>query len=88
MLLYPLASKTFHVHSYEHASKEFSEAKCIDQLEKHCPVCDFEFYSFVSTDTQPVTVDSHIIPVFNSPEPFARFVIFIPYFSLRAPPSA
>jgi hypothetical protein len=88
LLAYPLVSKTVHVHHSEPLLHECCASACLDHPENHCPVCDFEFYNFVADHTIQLSVESQILSVFNSPEPPIRYVSFIPYFSLRAPPVA
>jgi hypothetical protein len=88
LLAYPLVSKTLHVHHGEEIHHDFSAHVCFDQPEESCPVCDFEFYNFVPSQSIITSVALHTIPVDNSPTTQIAFVPFLQYFSLRAPPVA
>jgi len=88
LLAYPLVSKTFHVHYAEGIHHEFSAHTCFDQPEESCPVCDFEFYNFVPSQSITTSVALQSISACNIHAPQAAFVPFIQYFSLRAPPAA
>jgi len=88
LLVYPLVSKTFHVHHGEEVHHNFSSNACFDRTEDFCPVCDFEFYNFVPSQPITTSVALQSISVYNTPAPQTVFVPFIQYFSLRAPPIA
>jgi len=88
LFAYPLASKTFHVHHSGKVYHEFSAHAGFEQTEDSCPVCDFEFYNFVSAKIVNTVVVQHCISAYKTPPFFAVFVPFFQYFSLRAPPVA
>ncbi|MBV5349135.1 hypothetical protein JZU61_05730 [bacterium] len=87
LLAYPLVSKTLHVHHEEGSHHELSAQACFAQPEEPCPVCDFEFYNFVPSQTIITSVALQSISTCNIPDHQAVFVPFIQYFSLRAPPA-
>jgi len=88
LLIYPLISKTVHVHQGKLAHFELNEQPAFDQPNDFCPIYNFEFFSFVATE--PLTSITYLksIPVYNSPEKHICFVPVLSYFSLRAPPAA
>ncbi len=88
LLVYPLVSKTIHVHHEKPVHHEFLVQVCFDQPEEICPVCDFEFLNFIPSAEQTVSDTQFIIPVKISPAPHIGHHQFVEYFSLRAPPVA
>lgn len=87
LLSYPILDKAFHHHLVDLHRHEVSNQVSFDHPEQHCPICDFEFYSFISTPQLKAAVSFTGIPIFNSPEPENHFPRVINYFSLRAPPT-
>jgi len=85
---YPLASKITHVHHDELHHHEHTASAAFCQPEDDCPVCDFEFYSFIATPQFKVNAPFITVSVVNSMAPNAKFAAPIYYFSLRAPPVA
>jgi hypothetical protein len=86
LLWYPQMIKSVHVHHDEHVCCHHDHGVSFDTPEDPCPVCDFEFVSFIEnspTRLQVVLPGSQVID-FPSPENPNSFQLF--YFSLRAPP--
>ena len=88
LLVYPLVSKTIHVHHGKLQHHDISNNLCLENPKEFCPVCDFEFYNFVPSTQQIHFIALRIIPVYNSPAPHIGHNQFVNYFSLRAPPIA
>jgi len=88
LLIYPLISKTVHVHHGELAQFEFTDHQSFSNLKEICPIYNFEFYNFVATGLPASITYLKSIPVYNAPENSIRFVPVVNYFSLRAPPVA
>lgn len=86
LLAYPLISKTFHVHHGSHHYHEFTTSEAIECAEGPCPVCDFEFYNFVSTTPEHHFEAQSVIKIYIDPIPEIVFTPLVRYFSLRAPP--
>ncbi len=88
LLIYPLISKTVHVHHGELAQFEFTDHQSFSNQKDICPIYNFEFFNFVATgQPTPITYLSSI-PVYNAPEKHICFVPVVSYYSLRAPPEA
>lgn len=88
LLAYPLISKTFHVHHGSPHHHEFTTSENIDRTEDPCPVCDFEFYNFISTTPAHHFEAQSVIKIYLNPIPEIVFTPLVRYFSLRAPPIA
>jgi len=88
LLAYPLVGKTIHVHHHELFHHNDSSNTCFDQSEESCPVCNFEFYSFIPSTQITTFLALQNIPIHNSPTPEICYGQVINYFSLRAPPVA
>jgi hypothetical protein len=88
LLAYPLFSKTLHAHQQERAHRVFSLATCIDKPEELCPVCDSEFYNFITSSPTTTFFGLPNFQIYNSPAPRVAFIQNAKYFSLRAPPVA
>jgi len=88
LLAYPLISKTFHVHHGSHYFHEFSATENIDRTEDPCPVCDFEFYNFISATPAYHFEAQSVVNIYIDPIPEIVFTPIVRYFSLRAPPIA
>jgi len=88
ILSYPMVDKAFHRHLVKLKRHEISNQVSFDSPAQHCPVCEFEFYCYISNPELKATAFFTGIPVFNSPAPDNHFPRVINYFSLRAPPVA
>ncbi len=85
LLLYPGLIKLVHVH---HTSLDSfsSVGVSLQTQEEPCPVCNFEFVSFLNEHEEEFEFKLPCIAVTNTPETKAYKIPSIIYFSLRAPP--
>jgi len=88
LITYPLVSKTIHGHLEVNFAHEFSNNLLFEQTEDSCSVCNFEFYSFIASNSLITTVYVQTFPVINTPLTQIHVGKIINYFSLRAPPIA
>jgi len=92
LFVYPLASKTFHLHKVQ--AEEHSCADCddtgpaIDQPIPVCPICDYQLLSFIYEPTFSPSVFRVVYPFVVAPLPEKVRKEPILHFSLRAPPVA
>lgn len=89
LLFFPGAVKMLHTHHGD-AGKNLSCTgfSSVNQTKEPCPVCDFEFVSFIS---EAETHIDYFPLVFNRVEAFETsqpVLEFTRYFSLRAPPAS
>lgn len=87
-LLYPDLIKLAHVHHHSSATYTFSGEIALNQQEEPCPVCTFEFVSFISDQKIEFTFRLPQIAATNSRETEIPEIPATIYFSLRAPPLA
>jgi hypothetical protein len=86
--MYPLVSKTVHIHHGELTCFEFSNHQSYNHTTEICPIYNFEFFNFVATEHLTSLTYLKSIRAYNSPEKHLCFVPVVSYFSLRAPPAA
>lgn len=86
LLWYPQLVKSVHVHHEEDSCCHHDHGVSFDVPEEVCPVCDFEFVSFVQTANIRISAYFPVIQVISIPE--NKDVYIHPRFnlSLRAPP--
>ncbi|MFA5328821.1 MAG: hypothetical protein WC384_13595 [Prolixibacteraceae bacterium] len=85
LLLYPGLVKLVHVH-HDSSDSFFSKGISLQTQEEPCPVCNFEFVSFLNEQEVEFAFKLPLIAVTNTPETEIYQVPVNIYFSLRAPP--
>jgi hypothetical protein len=87
LLFYPGIIKLVHVHESTHFCGSEGKGSFFIPEEEACPLCDFQFVSFIATQPDQVKVSfSHIaVNETKIPEKVSLSELF--YFSLRAPPT-
>lgn len=86
LLWYPQLIKLVHDHHNEHVSCLHDHEVSFDHPEELCPVCNFEFVSFIEADHYNLNVCLPEIHVADLPAPESINPHLLFYFSLRAPP--
>ena len=86
LLWYPQMIKSVHVHPNEHVCRLDDHGVSFVTSEDPCPVCDFEFVSFVETTPTRLQVCLPEIQVSDAPVAESAYPHLLFYFSLRAPP--
>ncbi len=90
LFVYPMVSKTFHVHEEEAvhccSSCAHDNSPAYETSEEHCPICEYELVNFVAEAQLAVTVYPHVYYVHSS-EPAESFFLQSEFhFSRRGPP--
>ncbi len=86
LLWYPQMIKSMHVHVHEPVYLLHDHGVSFFNPEEHCPVCDFEFVSFIEADSTKLTICLPEIQVAELSSPESVYTNQLFYFSLRAPP--
>ncbi len=86
LLGYPQMVKSSHVHHNEHVCCNHDHGISVDTTEELCPVCDFEFVSFIETSPTRLQVTLPKIQDIDFPALEIIYPYQLFYFSLRAPP--
>lgn len=86
LLWYPQMIKSVHVHHNEHLCCLDDHGVSFDTPEAPCPICNFEFVSFIETIPTRLKVCLPEIQEINLPAPEITYSQLLFYFSLRAPP--
>jgi len=81
-----MVDKAFHWHAAGYSHYELSKHDSFRQPTKDCPICDFEFFSFITGPQFREVANFTGVPVYNAPAPGPGYSRLINYFSLRAPP--
>jgi hypothetical protein len=87
---FPFAVKEIHHHetSYIHIIPQANEGKLLSQVEKPCPICQFEFVSFILTDLQTQRLCQPVSQI-NNYNPLQQvYIVPLTSYLLRAPPLA
>ncbi len=86
LLFYPGIIQLVHEHHHPHICCQDDTISSFITEEEACPVCDFQFVSFIATQSSQVKVSiSHVAVIATKiPEKVSISELF--YFSLRAPP--
>lgn len=87
LLAYPGVVKSFHTHHDQVTNGAYSCATEFHPQEKPCPVCDFEFVSFISEPQVHIDYFSFSFRIVILEKTDEAFLEFPDYFSLRAPPA-
>lgn len=86
LLWYPQMVKSLHVHHHEQVCCHYDHGVSFDMPENPCPICDFEFVSFIGNSPTPLQVSLPEIKLIDLPVREAIFTNHLFYFSHRAPP--
>lgn len=86
LLWYPQIIKSVHVHHNEPVCCLHDHGVSFDAPEILCPVCDFEFISFIGAIPTRLNACLPEIQVADLPVPESAYQHLLFYFSLRAPP--
>lgn len=87
LIAYPGIVKSFHTHQDQVTNGAYSCATEFHPQEKPCPVCDFEFVSFISEPPAHIDYFPFTFRIVNHEKAEQTFLEFPDYFSLRAPPA-
>jgi hypothetical protein len=87
LIAYPGIVKSFHTHHDPITNGSYSCATEYHPQEKPCPVCDFEFVSFISEPPVHIDYFPYSFSIVNLEKTEEAFLEFPDYFSLRAPPA-
>ena len=88
VLFYPQMVKSVHVHHDVSACCRADHGVSVDTRRETCPVCDFEFISFIQTPATRLQVCLPVIQVADFPATESAYPSLHYYLSLRAPPVA
>ena len=88
LLSYPGMIKIVHVHHSKHFINRQGKGTMIIQKEDPCAVCNFQFVSFIGSQTELISTKREPIDVTNRKVPERLYTRYLTYFSLRAPPEA
>jgi hypothetical protein len=87
---FPFAIKDIHHHEthYIHIINQATDGKLLSKAEKACPICQFEFVSFIAGDSQAYWTRQPVCLIKNCN--FVQQAYKVPLISylLRAPPIA
>lgn len=86
LLWYPQMVKLLHVHQHEQVCCHFTHGVSFDLPENSCPICDFEFVSFIENLPTQLNVSLPEIKLVVIPVRESIYTNHLFYFSLRAPP--
>lgn len=86
LLLYPQMVKSVHVHHNEPVCFHHDFGVSFEIPDERCPVCDFEFVSFIENSPIRFQVNLPEIKLIDLPVCEAIYTNHLFYFSLRAPP--
>jgi hypothetical protein len=88
LLCYPGFVKSVHVHEHQHFRSGHTDLASFGQQNEPCPVCDFEFVSFISIRTEQLAVSLQELITANIADSEIPQLPHPVYYSLRAPPPA
>jgi len=87
LLFYPGIVQLVHKHHHEqHICCQHLDISSFIVDEEACPVCDFQFVSFIGTQPNQVKVSFSQLAVIDTKIPEKASISELFYFSLRAPP--
>lgn len=86
LLWYPQMVKSLHVHHNEEVCCHHDNGVSFDTAEEPCPVCNFEFVSFIGNSNTRLQVRLPEIKLIDLPVLEAIYTNQLFYFSHRAPP--
>jgi hypothetical protein len=87
LLFYPGIVQLVHKHHHEeHICCQHVDISSFTTEEDPCPVCDFQFVSFIGTQPDHVKVSFSPLAVIDTKIPEKASFSELFYFSLRAPP--
>jgi len=86
---FPFALKDIHHHETNHLHiYQTDDGKLLSKAEKPCPICQFEFFTFIAGDSQAYWVCQPIGLVNNCTSVQQAHTIPFSFYLLRAPPLA
>jgi hypothetical protein len=86
LIFYPGVIKLLHVHERLNYIVDQEKGSFFIPKEDSCPVCDFQFVSFITTFSDQVMIYQGNVVDIDSKIPESYGIQYLIYFSLRAPP--
>lgn len=88
VLGYPQLIKTFHVHHHDPVNCQAQKGVLINVQQDSCPICNFEFISFIKFSASNLKVCLPAIEIEELLFPGKIYPSVLFHFLLRAPPVA
>ncbi len=87
---FPFAIKKIHHHetNYTHIVPQAADGNLLSKEEKPCPICQFEFVSFILTDLQTQRLCQPVCQIKNYNPLKQVYIVPLTSYLLRAPPLA
>ena len=86
LLFYPGIIQLAHEHHEHHICCQHADVSSFITEEEACPVCDFQFVSFIGIQPDQVKISFSHLAVTDTKIPERVSISLLIYFSLRAPP--
>jgi hypothetical protein len=87
VLSFPFAIKDIHHHETNYLYiYQTDDGKLLSKAEKPCPICQFEFFSFIGGDPQSYWIRQPVCPIKNCNSVQQAYKVPFSSYLLRAPP--